>query len=1030
MACAPTTALKADATSGNLDPARAGLVSASSLTKVAARPSPSGWRLLPDSLEPEFDDLLPNGVRRVMNEGMRALDLPDGSVRMARLGFQNVGIKALDLPERLGGGVLFSGDAPSGTSLWWAKDWLADPEGIASLSDRIESISIGFDRLYLRTTGNHDELLALDLHGKRLTDLAPLPPSSAYGPMLFVDEWFGAVYTEVMGLQATFDGGASWHALGISSNELVLRERDGDVVITTQREEIALGRDGRLHSSSLEQTRTAAPAHDDDATFALKGSPSDRSYALPLGARPLREAVLYGWPENAKEAVVASHGALARVRLDDGKILNLEAKAYDGDAPCPAVGLGDGFGFVCSERGLGTRIYAFVPPLGLASVGYFRTQRHVTTSGNGHLVIEGACNAGARASDADPSDFGAQPTRPAKPSAARYCIIDAAQRQREVLIPNSDADQRVVALADGRIAVVHPPTRALAARLRLLNGDSVTEKTLTLKLPDAKLRKLLTQGSWMDGLTEVEPNVLGGWVAGTSYVGIHLDMDGQVETPTAADQEYGDLERTVLNGPFGFEISASGVAWQTSNYGFRWRKLNAPRSLDPYYSTDPRAKNGPAPALGCSAVGCVYEPWVRLGYEGDDAGVAVPQVEIPNALSGASARYEDWRLNCYPTAQRRSIDATFRRELGQLENTPAKHGAETGYSSLASHSPTPQAISSGAFRPFLGVQSPAHTAQGWRFDMGHDRPGEFRAYAWGGRGSLWRENATWLVRVATRFGPKPFWSTAPTRAPWSEWVAAQAFGADTSSQSASDWMLFLDPDENSGLLRVASQRNFAELHWLEDGHAINSVGGGELGRPSSVVRTDNGLMLGVNESMRFRIYRLSQRELQEVATLPLPFETRAQLVRSSDATRLAVWINSARGEWYFYPLTREFAPDAPFVVKRDELSHTAKTCSPDAQGWLVRATPPLNRSQADDLDLVTLALPGARANQLEAKVLATPEGVCLLELAANLVSTKHDATSSTEVPTSATIPLSVRDYESGDQLRFRCESASGATRTK
>src|SRR6187399_1366497 len=107
-------------------------------------------------------------------------------------------------------------------------------------------------------------------------------------------------------------------------------------------------------------------------------------------------------------------------------------------------------------------------------------------------------------------------------------------------------------------------------------------------------------------------------------------MDGQVETPSAADQEYGDLERTVLNGPFGFEISASGVAWQTSNYGFRWRKLNAPRSLDPYYSTDPRAKNGPAPALGCSAVGCVYEPWVRLGYEGDDAGVAVPQVEIPN----------------------------------------------------------------------------------------------------------------------------------------------------------------------------------------------------------------------------------------------------------------------------------------------------------------------------------------------------------------------------------------------------------------
>jgi hypothetical protein len=405
------------------------------------------------------------------------------------------------------------------------------------------------------------------------------------------------------------------------------------------------------------------------------------------------------------------------------------------------------------------------------------------------------------------------------------------------------------------------------------------------------------------------------------------------------------------------------------------------------------------------------------------------QVEIPDTLATAPRGYENWRLDCYPTGQRTTLDAAFRRDLADLESARPKHGSESGYALLSSRAPGQQAFSNGAFRPFFGVPGPGRNTHGWLFDMGHDRPKEFRAYAWGGRGPAWQQNGSWLVRVATRFGAKPFWSTAPTRTPWPEWVAAQTFGADTSSQSVSDWSMVLDPDETSGVLRIASQRFSAELHWIEDGRAINSIAGSDMGRPTSVVRTDAGLMLGVVEANRFRVYRMTSRDIQEVAAFPIQNEAKAALVRSTDASRLAVWVRSERGSWYVYPLSNDFTPAAPIVVQRERLSHAVPACAEDATGWLVQARPPLNRDQPDELDLLSLAPSGSRVTDWDAKVLVTSDGVCALEFSANLVRRGRALQDSTfAVPPSATLPLTVRDNESSDRLQFRCEPASPAAK--
>src|SRR4051812_30981746 len=125
---------------------------ASSSDSDRIEPPPGPGRLLPDvgQSTPGLVDILPDGARRLIVNGMRILDYPDGSLERAREIFPAVTVRTpVPLPARLGGGVLFAAVVGDGTQLWRAKTWMGDLQPLAAIPVKVGDLVPGFDRIYL-----------------------------------------------------------------------------------------------------------------------------------------------------------------------------------------------------------------------------------------------------------------------------------------------------------------------------------------------------------------------------------------------------------------------------------------------------------------------------------------------------------------------------------------------------------------------------------------------------------------------------------------------------------------------------------------------------------------------------------------------------------------------------------------------------------------------------------------------------------------------------------------------------------------
>src|SRR6185503_4576920 len=200
-------------------------------------------------------------------------------------------------------------------------------------------------------------------------------------------------------------------------------------------------------------------------------------------------AALHGWPDSPGSALVAAGGALARVQLSDGKLIDVAEHAMPDTGSCHAVSLGAGIGFVCGEERGRTAVYAFVPPLGVRQVMSFDEPRYVASSGNGALVIRGGCGRGASLYD-------------------MYCIRSASGARREIRVSGDLGVERVVALADGRAAVIVPPRLGEAGRLTIVDASG-RKHSVKLSLParEPPVLALLKRGLWLDGFSELSPGV-------------------------------------------------------------------------------------------------------------------------------------------------------------------------------------------------------------------------------------------------------------------------------------------------------------------------------------------------------------------------------------------------------------------------------------------------------------------------------------------------------------------------------------------
>lgn len=1001
----------------------------------AAAPGPSSphWLHLPSADSDDVQRTLTDGTRYRIADGLRIAEWPDQSLSTANQVIPSGNVKTLSLPARLGGGFLFYAPMNNQTPIWRAETWTGELSPLATIAERVDRVDAGFDRIYL-TVSHTRQVLAIDPETGELVSLGALPRSPGYRSLAFASEWFAAAAGDIRGVLVTFDAGASWHPTNIQATDATVRVRSSNIEVRARGHRIILTPDGQMESAGeySSNRRFSDYARAQLGPIAPKATPR-RLAAEPLGSHWLRDLVLYGAPLSASAGVVATQGAVGRIRLQDGRPLEVRSNAYAGVEPCVATQLGQQLGFVCSERDRGTQLYALRASLELQLLLSFSTPRFVTSNGNGRLVVRGRCD------DAPPTESSGIRTQ-------SYCAISFVDGQvvaNEVRVRGDVGSERVVALQDGRVAIVIPPRLGVDGRINLVSRDETTTagiKTLRSKdgeEPEASAAEVVRHGSWTDGLIQLDAGTLGAWIATAGKLrGVKLKLDGTLDV--ASEDASSSIDTTIFSGRYALDVARRR---ETQDFGFNWRTFETPPGLGSITLKDERATTQDRPNVGCSSLGCAYGQWARIGRlptlteEAADAEAASPtpprltEVDLPTRVSALKTSYSRWRWSCYPTGKTNQSPAQLSLGLNRDSSNKPLRGPAVGFvsPSLGLTGATAD-VQGTAYRDFLGINGPPTPREGLGFDVGGDGAHQFRSYAWGQAGSGWMRTSAWQVRVANRFDLNSIWATAATQTPWPDLdSAAQTFGADRASRYGTNWHPHFDPDEEAGVVRV-NARSRTELHLIEKGKAVMSIAGASVTALTSVVKTVGGFYLGEQEGERFRVYSAKGGRLERVADFPLPSVFKARLARSTDGQQLSVWIRSRTGDWYLYPLRLENGEvelDEPLVFDRTLLNQKAAPCDAGAEGWLVSHWLPLTRESASGSSsgLRFRGTPnGLRTSNAIAKVILNHQSVCVSALAAQTQADRGTLRAlGRQLPKSGqTVPLVLSDRIHNVRAGFRC----------
>ena len=803
---------------------------------ASADPTVHGARLLPEAV----DDAQgygnePGGGLRAITAGLRVVTTHEGAIVAADDRLPQAPQLTTALPDRLGGGFLFV----LGTTVWRADHWLDTAKPIFASLQAIQAIVPGLDRVYVRAQNAY---LAIDGKTGDVLDLGPWPASPFVSGFAAADGWRAAAVTDLRGVVATYDAGATWRALDlpmeprqvlVSGDALAIggienakteawfearadgtiarlsfapREAKGKTMLPTPgsgRTYFPGGYPGGYPGGGFPggvvvpapvpaaSTPGAAGAR---ATTPLDSPPAPREESVQdagiriFGKRPLAAAIEDGWPLTDGTAVIARDGALGRVRLSDGALTEVAQGAFPlKPARCHPLPLSrpnaiGAFGFVCGEPRGATAIYAYEPLHGrLTELRRFDRPRVVTSSGNGALAVRGPC-----AEDGDASATPREPTRietktdggtgdgglaDNKSDGGRgdkdksddkieapvasdrsdgvhpFCIFGHDGAWREVHVRGDVAGERVIVLADGKIAVISPPQgQAAPARITLLDKGRATTLPVAFPKVSADVARVLRLGVWLDGFEERRPGVVGGWIeAGGAMLGIEIALDGHA-TP---GQFIRDAGMPFVSGRYGFGWTASRRGFETSDGGMTWTSLELPEPLVPVNKVERRA---------CGPVGCLAAGWLRVGW-GEPKKIPVPAAPPPHR-STVSVSPPQLSLACEATT-------------GTMPAPPApKIKGPTV--------PTPPTVTRRTFGgpPVLATTGiggvtdmPAFFAQaapllreserGMPFEV-QDLPEHFprlgslaRIYAWGPKGGDWDTQGKWQVRWLSPFAAWP-----------------------------------------------------------------------------------------------------------------------------------------------------------------------------------------------------------------------------------------------------------------------------------
>lgn len=992
--------------------------SASAITDVVAAEDvgPSRVLVLPAADDIAFSERDSDGTRRGISHGIRFIEYPDGHAEYARDVFPNPEIlQTLSLPDRLGRGYLFYASDEEGTSVWRSESWTGRANPVVRLATTVSQIAAGFDRLYAisRRTGG---VAAIEADSGKLLELGPIPPSASYGGMAFADSWMAAVEVDMRGVLVTFDAGASFTPAALRTTLPGVSSVDGHIVLNTTEGRYVMETDGSLRPIDTPERDSTPNEDEDEPRRNNETAPGDVEDVAPppglLGPRPLARAVLRGMPISHSVAVVAENGVLAKVGLANGRVLDAKRDAYPEGGPCQTVKLGTGVGFVCGGDGLGTVVYRYVPPLGMDAVLRFREPRFVATADNGALAIRGNCKSTGAPLQRD-----------------TYCIVQGNGSAREIRVKGDVGAERVAAMRDGRVVVLVPPRLGAAGALTVIgpDGSSVT-KPLMLPAPRSRARRLVETGLWMEGFTEAgHGEELRGWIVGAGpFAGASINMGGEVRVGPIQS----GVDNTILSGRFALMLADGGSIRETSDHGLTWRELGIPTTLSDAMVAPPTTVE----ERGCTAVGCAFGPWVKVGWGAPKDGDELTTAVDPRRAEVESARFVNWTFQCSPTGES-SPPVLGRAPRADTSDRLRLRESRMPAISAARPPATPrQDVVTGAWRPFLGLAGPPLPPASIGLDFGtEDHVVQVRGYAWGPADGRWESAGRWLVRAIDRFEVEPaIWSTAISRTPWSDAIeAAPSFGGDPSHRSITEWASLVDPSSDGGVLFLRAAQD-TDVYVLEKDKPIVRVRDTEqfgLEQPAGAVKVGDAWYVGSVPSPRtFRIIKIQGGRATLAGSYPRQSEGPApQLVRSARGDAIGIWIvgkgqYGSRGggdTWYVFPVDRASGEaGAPIQVSRDLLVSAPRPCEPDDDGWqLVHSVNPT----VTNLDFVSTNHQ-LKASRLEARLLVNDGSVCVNALAAQVEDGPvKDVGKAASLPTDrATVTLALTDRAADRRWGFRC----------
>jgi hypothetical protein len=886
---------------------------------------------------------LPDGTRQYLLQRLRLEQSPSGALRRASdlLPSSRQPITAQALPERLGGGHLFVSTG-TGTTLWKSGNFLGKLSSLTRLASSGVQVIPGADRLLVRMLSG-DRVWGLDPETGALGPALPLPLAPRYGAMAFADAWRGAVYSDLQGLLVTRDAGVTWRPVPLDEAPRQLTIEEGTGVAISQFT-------GRRLRIDLETGQLA-----EEAPSPALAPSQGTSLKRPLGASPLRVALEDGWPLLDGTAVALRNGQLLRIKLDDGETLSAPRPALPGEeaSTCSPVRFGPDLSFACGAPGQGTTLHAYQPPEGATLIRKFSTPRRVVPSQNGWLVVHGPCG--------EEGGGGAE---------GRYCILDPRGSSREIVTRGDVGVERVVALSDGRVAVVVPPRGGSDGVVNVLPAQGNGAPELVRIVPGEE-GSMLRRGLWLDGMYEVEAGELGGWVESSgTLVGVRIKLADE-GVRLGVPQDGGQF---ALAGPIAMVASGGEQLQESEDGGMTWKVVEMPPSL---------GQGKLRPGLRCGMTGCVVPfergTWLRVGWgrpadptdlqEALETSHGYPQRPVPRPI----------QLTCELQQQQSYQEVDPPPRPGRRPPRPVPENEE----------PVP------LFPSFLGAPAPRAPEGSLALSEGTASGLSARLYGWVPRGVAAGRAGRLQVRFVDAFSQEhPVRSSALTVMSWQDEQALRdAFGHGPQNVAFHG----LHDPGGKALLLSSCQGSACDLLGVVEGRPalpLPKPEGEPLQRvfpPSaSAVWQDETFFVAVNTGPQVQLWRAEAGQTRQIAQVPrvTTFHNQSAAVTLVRRARGGLLGLLARGtsaqslsdqELLVLPLdpTTGKAAD-PVRLGSSELSWApVRPCAPEDDGWLIRIHP----TAYPQMKLP----PGVRLGEVELQARVDPGSICIEAIAARLL---------------------------------------------